>query len=101
MCRASSRAETRHCPGIAPPVSRQGPGNTPRKTIPQPQGPEVKNIIRLAAPALALAPCVSATGPALAQQDKKTWKGGAAVCGLKAEFAQLWVNALKKHPLVK
>src|SRR6218665_2060284 len=99
MCRASSRAETRHCPGIAPSVSRQGPGNTPRKTIPQPKEHELKTIIRLAALALALS--LSATGPALAQQAKKTRKAGAAGSGLKAEFAQLWVNAVKKHPLVK
>lgn len=60
----------------------------------------LKTITRLATLALALS--LSATGPALAQQAaKKTWKVGAAVYGLKAEFAQLWVNALKKHPLVK
>src|SRR6218665_1908102 len=99
MCRASSRAETRDCPGISPSVFRQGPGYTPRKTNPQPNEPELKAIIRLAALARALS--LSAAGPALAQQAKKTWKVGAAVYGLKAEFAQLWVNALKKHPLVK
>src|SRR6218665_1461286 len=99
MCRASSRAETRPSPGIAPSVSRQGPGNTPRKTIPQPKENELKTIIRLAALALALS--LSVTGPAPAQQAKKAWKVGAAVYGLKAEFAQLWVNALKKLPLVK
>src|SRR6218665_2590991 len=103
MCRASSRAETRHCPGTGPALPRQCPGKAParppRKTIPQPKEHELKTIIRLAALALALS--LSAPGPALAQQAKKTWKVGAAVYGLKAEFAQLWVNALKKHPLVK
>lgn len=31
----------------------------------------------------------------------KTYRIGAAVCGLKAEFRQLWVDALKEHPAVK
>ncbi|MCW8174485.1 substrate-binding domain-containing protein [Verminephrobacter aporrectodeae] len=52
--------------------------------------------------ALALALSLLATGPALAQQAaKKAYKIGAAVYGLKAEFMQLWVHALKEHPLVK
>jgi putative xylitol transport system substrate-binding protein len=34
-------------------------------------------------------------------QAKKTYKIGAAVYGLKAEFMQIWVNTLKQHPLVK
>ncbi|WP_310584097.1 substrate-binding domain-containing protein [Deinococcus sp.] len=34
-------------------------------------------------------------------QAKKTYKVGAAVYGLKAEFMQIWVNALKQHPAIK
>ena len=37
----------------------------------------------------------------LAEPAKKTYKIGAAVYGLKNEFAQLWVKALKAHPAVK
>ena len=55
-------------------------------------------ILKLAALAVALS--VVAVGPALAQ-EKKTYKVGAAVYGLKGEFMQLWANALKEHPLVK
>jgi len=32
---------------------------------------------------------------------KKTYRVGAAVYGLKAEFMQIWVGALKEHPAVK
>jgi len=32
---------------------------------------------------------------------KKTYRIGAAVYGLKAEFMQIWVGALKEHPAVK
>ncbi len=53
---------------------------------------------KLAAAALILSLAVA--GPALAQ-EKKTYKVGAAVYGLKGEFMQLWANALKEHPLVK
>ncbi len=35
---------------------------------------------------------------ARAQNGGKSYKIGAAVYGLKAEFMQLWVNALKAHP---
>ena len=49
---------------------------------------------------LAVALSVAAVGPAMAQ-EKKTYKVGAAVYGLKGEFMQLWANALKEHPLVK
>jgi len=38
---------------------------------------------------------------ALAQEAKKTYKVGAAIYGLKNEYAQLWVQALKAHPAVK
>lgn len=53
---------------------------------------------KLAAAALMLSLAVA--GPAMAQ-EKKTYKIGAAVYGLKGEFMQLWANALKEHPLVK
>lgn len=36
-----------------------------------------------------------------AQNARKTYKVGAAVYGLKNEYAQLWVQALKAHPAVK
>jgi ABC-type sugar transport system substrate-binding protein len=36
-----------------------------------------------------------------AQEVKKSYKIGAAVYGLKNEYAQLWVKALKEHPAVK
>lgn len=40
--------------------------------------------------------------PALARaQSKSSYKIGAAVYGLKNEYAQLWVQALKEHPAVK
>ena len=55
-------------------------------------------LLKLAAMTLAIS--LAATGPSLAQ-DKKTYKIGAAVYGLKGEFMQLWSNALKEHPLVK
>lgn len=60
----------------------------------------MKNTIPSAALALAL--LLVAAAPAQAQQAAgKSYKVGAAVYGLKAEFAQLWVNALKEHPAVK
>lgn len=43
--------------------------------------------------ALAASPCAAA--------QPKSYKIGAAVYGLKAEFMQLWVNALKEHPAVR
>lgn len=49
---------------------------------------------------LSLACLMLASGPAAAQ-GKKTYRIGAAVYGLKAEFMQLWTNALKAHPAVK
>ena len=55
-------------------------------------------LLKLAAMTLAIS--LAATGPSLAQ-EKKTYKIGAAVYGLKGEFMQLWANALKEHPLVK
>jgi len=45
--------------------------------------------------ALALLPRFSSA------EQHKTYKVGAAVYGLKAEFMQLWANALKEHPAVK
>jgi len=39
--------------------------------------------------------------PQFAAAQQKTYKIGAAVYGLKGEFMQLWVNALKDHPAVK
>ena len=39
--------------------------------------------------------------PALGRAQDKSYKIGAAVYGLKAEFMQLWVGALKAHPAVK
>ncbi len=53
---------------------------------------------KLAAAALILS--LATAAPAMAQ-EKKTYKIGAAVYGLKGEFMQLWANALKEHPLVK
>lgn len=50
--------------------------------------------------ALSLAITAIAAGPAAAQ-EKKTYRIGAAVYGLKAKFMQLWSNALKEHPAVK
>lgn len=50
--------------------------------------------------ALAMILSLAAASPAMAQ-EKKTYKVGAAVYGLKGEFMQLWANALKEHPLVK
>jgi len=44
---------------------------------------------------------VTATPSAFAQEAKKSYKVGAAVYGLKNEYAQLWVQALKEHPAVK
>ncbi len=36
-----------------------------------------------------------------AQSAPKTWKVGAAVYGLRNEYAQLWADAIKDHPAVK
>jgi putative xylitol transport system substrate-binding protein len=49
---------------------------------------------------MTLAISVAATGASLAQ-EKKTYKIGAAVYGLKGEFMQMWAKALTVHPLVK
>jgi putative xylitol transport system substrate-binding protein len=49
---------------------------------------------------LAVALMVATAGTASAQA-KKTYRIGAAVYGLKAEFMQIWVGALKEHPAVK
>ncbi|MCW5221774.1 substrate-binding domain-containing protein [Verminephrobacter aporrectodeae] len=49
--------------------------------------------------AVSVAVLALAAAPAAAQ--KKPYKIGAAVYGLKGEFMQLWVNALKEHPAVK
>lgn len=49
---------------------------------------------------LAMALMVATIGVAQAQ-PKKTYRIGAAVYGLKAEFMQIWVGALKEHPAVK
>ena len=57
-------------------------------------------ILKIAALTLALSFAITAPSSALAQQ-KKVYKIGAAVYGLKGEFMQLWANALKDHPLVK
>ena len=45
--------------------------------------------------------CSMVTTSSSLAQAKKTYKIGAAVYGLKAEFMQIWVNALKQHPSVK
>ncbi len=50
---------------------------------------------------LAVAVASLATPQFAAAQEKKTYKVGAAVYGLKGEFMQLWANALKEHPAVK
>ena len=55
-------------------------------------------LLKIAITTLALS--LAAAGPTLAQ-EKKTYKIGAAVYGLKGEFMQMWANALKAHPLVK
>ncbi len=39
--------------------------------------------------------------PYIARAQGKTYKIGAAVYGLKAEFMQLWVGAIKAHPAAK
>ena len=39
--------------------------------------------------------------PAIGRAQGKTYKIGAAVYGLKAEFMQLWVGAIKAHPAAK
>lgn len=50
--------------------------------------------------AMTLAVSIATAGASFAQ-EKKTYRIGAAVYGLKGEFMQLWANALKAHPLVK
>lgn len=49
--------------------------------------------------AVALALLAASVGAQAA--PKKTYRVGAAVYGLKAEFMQIWTNALKEHPAVK
>lgn len=44
--------------------------------------------------------CVTSV-TAFAQAPAKTYKIGAAVYGLRNEYAQLWANAIKDHPAVK
>lgn len=39
--------------------------------------------------------------PVIGRAQGKTYRIGAAVYGLKAEFMQLWVGAIKAHPAVK
>ncbi len=48
-----------------------------------------------------VAASVLCAGSSMAQEAKKSYKIGAAVYGLKNEYAQLWVDALKEHPAVK
>lgn len=55
-------------------------------------------ILKLVAMTLAIS--IAAAGTSLAQ-EKKTYKIGAAVYGLKGEFMQMWAKALSAHPLVK
>jgi len=55
---------------------------------------QIRKLLTLVAMALA----VVAT-PVLAQ--KKTYKVGAAVYGLRGDFMQMWVNRLKAHPAVQ
>ncbi|MEO8410852.1 MAG: substrate-binding domain-containing protein [Propionivibrio sp.] len=55
-------------------------------------------VLKIAALTLALS--IVGSSPALAEK-KDSYTIGAAVYGLKAEFMQLWSNALKEHPAVK
>jgi len=55
-------------------------------------------ILKLAVLSVALAALAT---PQFAAAQQKTYKIGAAVYGLKGEFMQLWVNALKDHPAVR
>jgi len=57
----------------------------------------MKTVVRLA---VGIALVVATIGVAQAA-PKKTVRVGAAVYGLKAEFMQIWVGALKEHPAVK
>ncbi len=51
--------------------------------------------------AVALSLFSLAAGAPQAAPKKKTYRVGAAVYGLKAEFMQIWTQALKDHPAVK